>query len=465
MRLLASFVACTPVTAPPVEAPAPPDCDGIIELQYVGSAIPGSTLRLSAVGGGSGAEYAWAVPSGTLSAGSGTGVDWVLSGDLATHVSEEVEASVTVSVAGCEDRSAALSVEVDWPEAARALVLHNPSIEGSEDVAIHYASFRGIDQLCAVPAADATTLAGADYPVWQATVQACLDAIGEHVHYIVPVYGVPYKVSDRINDFASGAATTTSLDALLSAGAASVEYTDATYHPLYQDGDSEAGDYDPYKPVGKLIKRLDASWYVVARIDGADPDAAMALVDRTEAAEALLGGLAGTVYVDGNRGETPPATDDPGSYEAGEWNMWGTRTLFEGLQWYPVVWDGNAEEFGTAPAPESCPDALYYAGWYSYYNYNDAFEWAPGAIGGHLDSCSACDLRTGTWAAEALKRGITATFGAVNEPYVVGMPEYDQLFLYLTQGANFGEAAYESTAVGAWMMVFVGDPLYRPYPQ
>ena len=60
---------------------------------------------------------------------------------------------------------------------------------------------------------------------------------------------------------------------------------------------------------------------------------------------------------------------------------------------------------------------------------------------------------------------MTATYGAVNEPYVAGMPEYDQLFLYLTQGANFAEAGYESTYVALWMMVWVGDPLYRPYPQ
>ena len=60
--------------------------------------------------------------------------------------------------------------------------------------------------------------------------------------------------------------------------------------------------------------------------------------------------------------------------------------------------------------------------------------------------------------------GITATFGAVNEPYVAGMPEYDQFFLYLLQGGTYGEAAYESTVVGQWMMVWVGDPLYRPRP-
>lgn len=43
------------------------------------------------------------------------------------------------------------------------------------------------------------------------------------------------------------------------------------------------------------------------------------------------------------------------------------------------------------------------------------------------------------------------------------MPEYDQFFAYLTQGASYGEAAYQSTIVSAWMMVWVGDPLYRPY--
>ena len=119
-----------------------------------------------------------------------------------------------------------------------------------------------------------------------------------------------------------------------------------------------------------------------------------------------------------------------------------------------------------APAPLKCPDALYYAGWYSFGHYNDVFTWRPGAIGGHLDSCSACNLRGDKdWSAVALQRGITATFGAVNEPYVFGLPDYDQLFHALLKGATYGEAAYQSTHFSAWMMVFAGDPLYRPYPQ
>jgi uncharacterized protein (TIGR03790 family) len=145
--------------------------------------------------------------------------------------------------------------------------------------------------------------------------------------------------------------------------------------------------------------------------------------------------------------------------------MWGTRYVFEDYGASPVIWDGNSAEFGTAPAPTDCPEALYYAGWYSYHNDNDRFTWTTGAIGGHLDSCSACEIRglTDAWAGMALVDGITAAFGAVNEPYVAGMPEYDPFFLYLTQGANSAEAGYESTYIGLWTMVWVGDPLYRPY--
>ena len=233
-----------------------------------------------------------------------------------------------------------------------------------------------------------------------------------------------------------------------------------------------AGSYDPYVPWDELLPDIEAeiglpAW-MVTRIDGVDAEAALDLVVRAEEAQALAnaGTLAGTVYVDGRYGDAEPSTDEFGSYESGEWNMWGTRTIFESLGLYEVVWDGNSEEFGAEPAPAECPDALYYTGWYSYNNYNDAFTWAPGAIGGHLDSCSACDIRGSTsWSANALQRGITATFGAVNEPYVAGMPEYDQFFLYLLQGATYGEAAYESTRVGLWMMTWLGDPLYTPYPE
>lgn len=448
---------------------APPDPDEtepcvLGDVQVDGDPVPGATLTLSAR-----TEASWTVTHGSLSLDTGAVVEWTLPALLAVDEAETVSATATA----CPDnQTAQADVVVDWPLAQRAMVLYNPSIEGSQTVADYYGDFRGIDARCPVQAADSTTLSADDTDTFLDAVQACIDAVGPHVHYVIPVYGVPYKVAGRVHDlFYTDTLVTVSLDALLVYGAAAKGFTDPIENDAYRRGDSMAGTYSRYKPFGALRKKLDTPYYLVSRIDGADAQGAMDIVDRTEVAEALVAtdSLAGVVYVDGNRGDTPPATDVWGSYEWGEWNMWGTRRVFEELDpsvgTYDVVWDGNSAEFGTSPAPLTCPDALYYAGWYSYNNYNDAFTWAPGAIGGHLDSCSACNLRGTSWSGEALKRGITATFGAVNEPYVTGMPEYDQLFLYLTQGATFGEAAYESTKVGVWMMVFVGDPLYRPYPQ
>ena len=358
-------------------------------------------------------------------------------------------------------------------EGQRVLVIYDPGVDGSEEVAVAYAELRGVprDQLCGVEATLSTTISSEEFTGWVAQVQACIDAVEHELHYLVPVYGVPYRVSGHIEDIAgTGAYANVSLDALLFLGGVSADIDYAIYNPAWREGDSMAGAYDPYQPWEDLLVEIEQeigvpAW-MVARIDGQSAEAALELIERSAQAQALAdaGALAGIVYVDGRYGDSEPASDEFGSYESGEWNMWGIRNIFESLGRYEVVWDGNSEEFGTEPAPTACPDALHYAGWYSYNNYNDAFVWAPGAIGGHLDSCSACDIRGDTsWSANALQRGITATFGAVAEPYVAGMPEYDQFFLYLLQGASYGEAAYQSTQVGLWMMMWVGDPLYRPY--
>lgn len=446
------LLACA--DAPEKANPTDPGCPDPTSLVITGEPTPGATLQVEWAGAD---EVVWTVSDGSITP-TDSGATWQLPTDIAKDQAE----ILTVQADMVECDAATAEVSVDWPEGQRVVVVYNPSVDRSEEVARTYAAFRGVTDLCPIVSASPDVLAEAEVAGFVSTLTACLQS---HTHYLVPVYGVPYKVEGRIADISgSGVYTTTSLDALLFLGEDAATQRAALYNPVYQDGDSSAGSYSPYLSFGEWKANNRGNYYLVTRIDGADADAALDLIARTEAAEAL-GALAGTVYVDGNRGDTPPTTDEPGSYEAGEWNMWGTRYVFEEDGRYPVVWDGNSEEFGTAPAPLTCPDALYYAGWYSYYNYNDAFTWATGAIGGHLDSCSACDIRSSaTWSGGALQRGITATFGAVNEPYVAGMPEYDQFFLYLLQGANFAEAAYESTWIGAWMMVWIGDPLYRPYP-
>lgn len=470
--LLACAGEATKETAETAETAEPVGCGMASGLELVaGTPEPGVTLtvalRDAALPGG--ALVGWSSEQGETSAGdSPEQAAWALSTELALHVSEPATLSATVEAPGCLPETWSLTVELSRPEADRVVVIYNPEVEGSEEVALAYAASRAIseERLCAVPTSATETLAGSDWPAFVDAVQACVDAAGEQIHYLVPVYGVPYRVSDRIADIGTGAAATVSVDALLVFGARSSSFSSADWNDLYQPGDSMTGEYAPYVPFGELRAEMRRPYYLVARMDGADAEAALALVERAELAQALAeaGALSGTVYVDAEYGDTPPASDEFGSYESGDWNMWGVRAVFEEAALYPVVWDGNSEEFGTAPAQTWCEDALYYAGWYTYYNYNDAFAWADGSIGGHLDSCSACSLRDGlTWSSGALARGITATFGAVSEPYVAGMPEYDQFFLYLLQGASYGEAAYESTRVARWMMVWVGDPLYRPY--
>ena len=458
---------------------ASPDLDSgveacaLIDAAHVeGDAIPGRTVPLDADGAGGRTDFEalWSVPVGTLSAETGLSVEWTIPQDAALHTAVTLTVTVTATAPGCEPQDVTLDVVVDFPPGLRTVVLYNPRATRSDEVAARYAALRAVpdEHLCSVAAADIVTLPGTDFPAFSDAVLACIDAAGPQVHAIVPVWGVPYKVSGRIRDLANGNFVTTSLDALLFFGPdAEDQEGPGGQNPAYQYGDSMDADYDPVVPWGELREQVAFhDRYLVARMDGADADAAIALVDRTQDAitRAAAGTLAGIVYVDGNRGLPHPAVDTFGSYEGGEWNIIGVENVFAGLGWYDVVADYDNAEFGTDPAPLSCPDALYYAGWYSFGHYNDAFTWAPGAIGGHLDSCSACDIRgERDWSAMALRRGITATFGAVNEPYVAGMPEYDQFFLYLTQGASYGEAAYESTIIGPWMMVWIGDPWYRPY--
>jgi trimeric autotransporter adhesin len=98
-------------------------------------------------------------------------------------------------------------------------------------------------------------------------------------------------------------------------------------------------------------------------------------------------------------------------------------------------------------------------------HYNNAFTWNTGAIGFHLDSQSAADPRTGpNWSANAIEHGITATSGAVAEPFLQGLAQPDGVFLNLLEGATLGDAFLRNEAWVKWMILNIGDPLYLPFP-
>jgi uncharacterized protein (TIGR03790 family) len=57
---------------------------------------------------------------------------------------------------------------------------------------------------------------------------------------------------------------------------------------------------------------------------------------------------------------------------------------------------------------------------------------------------------------------VTATFGAVAEPYVEGYTRGDVFFDRFWSGKfTFAEAMFMATPTVRWMMSGIGDPLYR----
>jgi hypothetical protein len=196
-------------------------------------------------------------------------------------------------------------------------------------------------------------------------------------------------------------------------------------------------------------------------LDAASANLAKGLVDKALYAE--TNGLLGKACFDLQFGAVE-TMNDSGSV-SGDWDI-HEAAEFARKAGFDVVEDDKPAEFGTPPAPLRCDGAALYAGWYNLNHYNDAFSWNPGAIGIHLDSASAANPRGGTnWAANAVIKGITITSGAAAEPYLEGLPHPDQAFLYLFQGANAGDALLRSTRWLKWMILNIGDPLYRPFPK
>jgi len=116
--------------------------------------------------------------------------------------------------------------------------------------------------------------------------------------------------------------------------------------------------------------------------------------------------------------------------------------------------------------PHSCPRTVIYCGWYSLQKYIDAFDFVDGAIGYHISSLEAIDLRdpnSSQWCPAMLRKGITATLGAVAEPYLHSFPEPREFFLELLDGCCLVEAYYHTQPFNSWQLVLIGDPLYTPF--
>jgi uncharacterized protein (TIGR03790 family) len=220
------------------------------------------------------------------------------------------------------------------------------------------------------------------------------------------------------------------------------------------------GPYDLYRWQLNMLRSstsgLGFMTLMVSRLDGPDYTIVKALVDKAIAAEEK--GLKGIAYID-SRGLPNKSGYLPGYFDQSLRDLAVLTRLRTGL---PV----QEEQTEALFAPGTCPRAAIYCGWYSLKKYIDAFDFVDGAVGYHIASFEAVDLRdpnSTQWCPAMLRDGITATLGAVAEPYLHGFPEPRAFFVELYNGSCLVEAYYRTAPFNSWQLVLIGDPLYTPF--
>jgi len=347
------------------------------------------------------------------------------------------------------------------PIAQRVLVIYDSAVPDSVTLANHYLGSRGIpnNNLCAIsPPETAWPLSWSTFvSAVQTPIQNCLNTVGQNqILYIVFSYirpfvviaqnGKHYAMDQYIADIWNQYSTTDAFP-----------YPDQA-QPYFAVNQAQGNSYQPFLSLADYRAQPGSlQIYSVWRLDGATVALAQGLVDQAIAAE--QNGLKGQACLDRQSGPIASQFDTGG----GEWAL-HMAALFAAQAGFAVTEDSNPQEFGTPPAPD-CPNAALYSGWYNLGHYNNAFTWNTGAIGFHLDSLSAADPRTGSdWSANAIQHGITATSGAVAEPYLQGLAQPDGVFLNLLEGSNLGDAFFRNERWLKWMILNIGDPLYLPFP-
>ncbi|HEY8994100.1 MAG TPA: TIGR03790 family protein [Lacunisphaera sp.] len=201
------------------------------------------------------------------------------------------------------------------------------------------------------------------------------------------------------------------------------------------------------------VTTLDAAQVVkVCRLDGPTWESVRHLV--TSALEAERVGLAGRAYV-----------DLKGPHAEGDGWLGATRDQLRDLGF-----DADVEETSAVFTGGARFDApIFYFGWYTD-NLNgpfarEGFAFPAGAVALHIHSFSGQTLHSDTtaWCGPLVARGVTATVGNVFEPFLEFTHRPNLLLRALSEGRNFGDAAYYALPALSWQAVAIGDPLYRPF--
>ncbi len=202
----------------------------------------------------------------------------------------------------------------------------------------------------------------------------------------------------------------------------------------------------------------DAPILMVSRLDGPNPTVVRRCI--TDAIATEREGLTGRIYIDARGLKANPK---PGAYGYYDQDLREMARLLTEHSSLPTVLDNRGKLFG----PGACPDAAIYCGWYSVGRYEDAFDFVPGAVAFHIASNEAISLRDPTktyWCKELLADGAAATLGPVAEPFLSAFPRPSDFFgLLMTGQLTLVECFYATKPYNSWMLLLIGDPLYRPF--
>jgi len=220
-------------------------------------------------------------------------------------------------------------------------------------------------------------------------------------------------------------------------------------------------DYDLYRwQINELKDRtlpFGIKTIMVSRLDGPTPQIVKGLIDKAISAEE--NGLQGKAYFD-----SQGLPDRDGLYSKGYFDksIQDTALLVGSRTNMPVITENTVALF----QQDQCPDTAIYCGWYSLQNYIDSFTFVDGAVGYHIASWEAVNLRdpqSDEWCPSMLKNGITATIGSVAEPFLRAFPEPRNFFNQLLNGGTIVEAYYKTKPYNSWQIILIADPLYQPF--
>lgn len=356
------------------------------------------------------------------------------------------------------------------------LVVFNPRLEGSEEVAEYYAKKRGLrdNQILALPCTPNESVSRDEF---RETIQKPLiehltesgwwkiQRTGEgdtdwklaqsKLTHLVLCHGIPLKIAAVPQEQMKEQPPPNSRPELIANHAA----VDSELVLLPQPKAPITGLIpNPMYNLSGLQGQKD--WHLqmvlVARLDGPNPAAAKRLVDGALAGEQR--GVWGRAVID-QRGL------NEGAYSIGDKWLQDLGDVLKSSGWNPNI--DRVETTMVDPGPfDQC---AIYAGWYA----GDIcgpmapreYRFQPGAIAYHIHSFSAASLRTfqNHWCGPLVARGAAATLGCTEEPYLQFSPHANIFFKHILFGKNFAESAYLSIPALSWQITVIGDPLYRPF--